>query len=69
MKIRLSKQFVVGVAVLALAAMLVVSVSAAGFVHGIVLNVDGTDYYLDGAPDGPEGAFDIPRARVEPGRA
>ena len=32
----------------------------AGFTHGIVLSVDGTDYYLAGAPDGPGGAFDIP---------
>lgn len=32
----------------------------AAFTHGIVLTVDGTDYYLAGAPDGPDGAFDIP---------
>ena len=32
----------------------------AGFVHGIVINVDGEDYYLAGAPDGPAGATDIP---------
>jgi len=31
-----------------------------GFVHGIVLNIDGEDYYFAGAPDGPDGAFDIP---------
>jgi hypothetical protein len=31
-----------------------------GFIHGIVIPVDGENYYLDGAPDGPEGAFDIP---------
>jgi selenium-binding protein 1 len=31
-----------------------------GFVHGIVINVDGEDYYLAGAPDGPNGATDIP---------
>lgn len=31
-----------------------------GFVHGIVITVDGTDYYLAGAPDGPSGAYDIP---------
>jgi selenium-binding protein 1 len=35
-------------------------VAAKGFVHGIVINVDGIDYYLAGAPDGPGGAFDIP---------
>ncbi|MEN8194142.1 MAG: hypothetical protein ABFS12_15065 [Bacteroidota bacterium] len=31
-----------------------------GFIHGIVINIDGEDYYFAGAPDGPEGAFDIP---------
>lgn len=34
--------------------------NSGGFRHGPVLNVDGTDYYLAGAPDGPDGAFDIP---------
>jgi len=27
------------------------------FVHGIVINVDGVDYYLASAPDGPSSAF------------
>ncbi len=31
-----------------------------GFVHGIVIPVDGEDYNLAGAPDGPGGATDIP---------
>ncbi|MFB0558751.1 MAG: hypothetical protein ACETVY_06515 [Candidatus Bathyarchaeia archaeon] len=31
-----------------------------GFVHGIVITVDGEDYYLAGAPDGPGGAIDVP---------
>jgi selenium-binding protein 1 len=31
-----------------------------GFVRGIVVNIDGTDYYLAGAPDGPGGAIDVP---------
>jgi hypothetical protein len=30
------------------------------FVHGIVIPVDGDDYYLAGAPDGPEGQIDVP---------
>ena len=34
--------------------------SAKSFEHGIVVNVDGTDFYFAGAPDGPDGAFDIP---------
>lgn len=48
------------VLVIALAAITVVPAGAAGFVHGIIINVDGTDYYLAGAPDGVDGAFDIP---------
>lgn len=46
--------------VAALAALIAVPISARGFEHGIVMTVDGTDYYLEGAPDGPGGAFDIP---------
>jgi hypothetical protein len=34
--------------------------SADGYEHGIVITVDGKDYYFDGAPDGPNGATDIP---------
>jgi selenium-binding protein 1 len=45
---------------LVFAILLVPSVAAKGFAHGPVINVDGTDYYLAGAPDGPGGAFDIP---------
>ncbi len=30
------------------------------FVHGIMINVDGIDYYLARAPDGPSGETDIP---------
>ncbi len=31
-----------------------------GFVHGIIVAVDGEDYYLAGAPDGPGDATDVP---------
>jgi selenium-binding protein 1 len=31
-----------------------------GFVHGIVLDIDGIDYYFEGAPDSENGAYDIP---------
>jgi selenium-binding protein 1 len=56
-----SKKYVVGLALIAILALVAaVPVAADGFVHGIVINVDGTDYYLAGAPDGPGGAFDIP---------
>lgn len=49
------------VAILSVMALSIALVSASSaFVHGIVINVDGDDYYLAGAPDGPDGAFDIP---------
>ena len=31
-----------------------------GFVHGIVVDIDGVAYYFEGAPDGVNGEFDIP---------
>lgn len=34
--------------------------NAGGFTHGAVINVDGEDYYMDGPPDGLNGATDIP---------
>jgi hypothetical protein len=39
-----------------------ITIAQAGgsFVHGIVVTVDGTDYYFAGAPDGPNGEYDIP---------
>lgn len=43
-----------------LLALTISPVSAKAFVHGIVINVDGTDYFLAGAPDGEGGALDIP---------
>jgi hypothetical protein len=33
---------------------------SAKFEHAIVFDVDGEDYYMAGAPDGPGGAIDIP---------
>ncbi len=36
------------------------SAMAKGFVHGIVINVDETDYYLMGPEDGPNGEKDVP---------
>lgn len=36
------------------------AVESRGFIHGIVINVDGEDYYLSGPPDGPDGAKDVP---------
>ena len=44
-----------------IASLLIVPVSAKkGFTHGIIINVDDIDYYMDGAPDGPNGEWDIP---------
>jgi len=48
------------IVVLLLGLIIAVPASAQGFTHGIVIPVDGEDYYLAGAPDGPGGAFDIP---------
>lgn len=60
MNFKLSKLFLVGTAVVALAAVLALPASAGGFVRGIVVNVDGVDYYLAGPPDAPGGARDVP---------
>lgn len=45
---------------LVLVAIVVVAAGAQGFVHGVVIDVDGEDYYLGGPPDGPNGALDVP---------
>lgn len=37
-----------------------VNFAKGGFVHGIVVSIDGEDYYFAGAPDSPNGATDIP---------
>jgi selenium-binding protein 1 len=31
-----------------------------GFVHGLVVDIDGEGYYFAGAPDGMDGAIDVP---------
>ena len=45
---------------IAIFALTVAAVGAAGFTHAPVLNVDGEEYYMAGAPDGPNDATDIP---------
>ncbi len=60
MKAVTRKHAVVWVAVVALAILVAVPVSADGFVHAPVLDVDGVAYYMAGAPDGPNRATDIP---------
>ncbi len=59
-KFRSKKNVLVLVAVAALLVLAAVPVSAKGFTHGIVINVDGEDYFMAGAPDGPDGATDVP---------
>jgi selenium-binding protein 1 len=56
------RYFLVWVAVIALLILAAVPASAEGFVQGIVINIDGEDYYWQGlpVPDGPPGATDIP---------
>lgn len=39
---------------------LVVGKKPSGFIHGIMIPLDGDMYNLAGAPDGPDGATDIP---------
>ena len=51
---------IAGVLALVLSIFSVTPVLAKGFTHAIIVDVDGIDYYLDGAPDGPDGATDIP---------
>jgi selenium-binding protein 1 len=50
----------IGLTIATITALLITPVIAGGFMRGIVINVDGVDYYLAGAPDAPGGAYDIP---------
>ena len=59
-KLSSRKHVLVLVAVVVVLVLAAVPVSAKGFTHAPVIDVDGVDYYLAGAPDGPDGAFDIP---------
>ncbi len=44
----------------ALSLVVVPAAGAGGFARAPVIDVDGEDYWLAGAPDGPDGATDIP---------
>jgi hypothetical protein len=59
-KLSISKYLSIVLAIVVLAGVFVLPVRARGFVHGIVIEVDGTDYYLAGPPDGPSGERDVP---------
>jgi hypothetical protein len=56
----MSKSFTVGFIVLSLLVLSFGVASAEGYTHAPVLDVDGVDYYMAGAPDGLDGATDIP---------
>ena len=58
--IKTRKSYIVGLVVLSLLVLTVGVASAKGFTHAPVIVVDGVDYYMTGAPDGPNGATDIP---------
>jgi hypothetical protein len=64
MKLRSNKHLLVGVAVVALAAVMVLPVSAGGFTRGIVINVDDVDYYLAGPPGAPRGGRETYQATI-----
>ena len=51
---------IVFVLALLMSMLAVISVSAKGFTHAPVIIVDGEEYYMAGAPDGPGGVTDIP---------
>jgi hypothetical protein len=57
---RYQKRTVQILLVLVLTVLWIVPAGARGFTHAPVIVVDGEDYYLAGAPDGPDGATDIP---------
>jgi selenium-binding protein 1 len=59
-RLNLRKYVLASLLVVAIAALVALPVGAAGFTHGIVISVDGEDYYLAGPPDGPNGELDIP---------
>jgi selenium-binding protein 1 len=59
MKITKNFKFVFVLALLIIT-LTVITVSAKGFVHAPVIMVDGEEYFMAGAPDGPGGATDIP---------
>lgn len=54
------RHLLVLIAIVAIGAVAALPASAASFTHALVITVDGENYYMDGAPDGPGGAFDIP---------
>ena len=60
MNIKFRHILIIGVLAFLLAGAFNSPASADGFTHGRVFIVDGNEYYMAGAPDGPGGAYDIP---------
>lgn len=54
------KSISIGIMLLALLGIVVIPAVAKGFTHGIVINVDGEDYYLAGPLDAEGGVGDVP---------
>ena len=54
------KSTIVGLVVISILVLTVGVASAKGFAHAPIIDVHGEDYYMAGAPDGPNGATDIP---------
>lgn len=59
-KVWSKRNVILMLAMVALAALVITPVAAKGFTHAPVIYVDGEAYYMAGAPDGPNGATDIP---------
>jgi len=58
--IKTRKSYIVGLVVLSLLVLTVGVASAKGYTHAPIIIVDGVEYYMAGAPDGPNGTTDIP---------
>lgn len=54
------RMLLLAVAAVTAVGLLAAPAGAGGFERGVVLTVDGVDYWLAGPPDGPDGARDVP---------
>lgn len=54
------RSLIVGLVVISLLVLTIGAASAEGFTHAPIIVVDGEDYYMAGAPDGPGEATDVP---------
>ena len=58
----MKKKLTLSIAIISILATIIPTYIAqsTGYVHGIIINLDGEDYYLAGPPDGPGGTRDVP---------